>query len=67
MKAAKRGNRDAMEQIGKMYEYGQGVATNEAEAAKWYGKAAEKGDKDAKAALQALQERQKTERTSEAK
>jgi TPR repeat protein len=59
LKAAKRGDRDAMEQIGKMYEYGQGVATNEAEAVKWYSKATEKGNKDAKAALQALQDRQK--------
>ena len=34
------------------------MATNEAEAVKWYSKAAEKGNKDAKAALQALQDRQ---------
>ena len=54
------GDRAAMEQIGKMYEYGEGMATNEAEAVKCYSKAAEKGNKDAKAALQALQDRQKT-------
>lgn len=37
-----------------MYENGRGVAKDEAEAAKWYRKAAEQGDESAKKALEQL-------------
>ena len=41
--AAERGNADAMNDIGVMYEKGQGVTKDYAEAVKWYRKAAEQG------------------------
>ena len=34
--------------VGYMYEMGMGVTADKNEAIKWYKKAAEKGDKDAK-------------------
>ena len=42
--AAERGNADAMNDIGFMYERGQGVTKDNVEATKWYRKAAELGD-----------------------
>ena len=44
---AAEGNADAQVVLGKMYETGQGVAKNEAEAASWYRKAADQGDAQA--------------------
>lgn len=44
---AAEGNADAQVDLGKMYEIGQGVAKNEAEAARWYRKAADQGDAQA--------------------
>ena len=41
--AAERGNADAMNDIGVMYEKGQGVTKDYAEALKWFRKAAEQG------------------------
>ena len=41
--AAERGNTDAMNDIGFMYERGLGVTKDDAEATKWYRKAAEQG------------------------
>jgi uncharacterized protein len=41
---AKKGNADAQFQLGVMYESGQGVLRNDAEAIKWYRKAAEQDD-----------------------
>ena len=42
--AAERGNTDAMNDIGFMYERGLGVTKDDAEATKWYRKAAEQGN-----------------------
>ena len=42
--AAERGNTDALNDIGIMYERGQGVTKDDVEATKWYRKAAELGD-----------------------
>jgi hypothetical protein len=41
---AAEGNAEAQAVLGKMYETGQGVAKNDAEAANWYHKAADQGD-----------------------
>jgi TPR repeat protein len=41
--AAERGNTEAMNDIGLMYEKGQGVTKDDAEATRWYRKAAELG------------------------
>ena len=41
---AAEGNAEAQAVLGKMYETGQGVAKNDAEAAIWYRKAADQGD-----------------------
>jgi TPR repeat protein len=51
---AEQGNADAQDSLGAMYEWGQGLPQDKAEAAKWYAKAAEgyreaadRGDADA--------------------
>ena len=59
-KAAEAGHAKAQYNLGVCYDEGVGVAKDPAQAFAWYSKAAEKGNKDAKAALQALQDRQKT-------
>jgi len=41
--------------LGVMYEFGEGVPKNNAEAIKWFRKAAEQGDGDAKKRLENLQ------------
>lgn len=45
--AAKKGNTDAMKELGTCYEYGWGVDKDSFEAVKWYRKAAEKGNAQA--------------------
>lgn len=40
--------------LGAMYDYGEGVAEDDAEAARWYRKAAEQGDADATKRLEEL-------------
>lgn len=44
---AERGDAEAQYDLGLLYENGEGVPQNHAEAAKWYQKAAEQGDADA--------------------
>jgi uncharacterized protein len=53
--AADAGSTDAMVNLDSMYEEGLGVEPDPAEARKWYGKAAELGDEDAREALKELQ------------
>ncbi len=50
-KAAEQGNAWAQHNLGVMYDNGQGVSQDYAQAAKWYRKAAEQGDVDAQASL----------------
>jgi uncharacterized protein len=40
-----------------MYQYGEGVPKDDAEAVKWYRKAADQGNSDAQAKLEALQDK----------
>ena len=47
-KAAKQGNADAEQAVGRMYEKGEGVQQDSAEAKRWYDKAA--GQKKSEAA-----------------
>ena len=47
LKAAEQGYADAQYNLGVMYDQGQGVPQNEAEAAKWYRNAAKQGVADA--------------------
>jgi hypothetical protein len=42
-KAAEKGDHEAQFNLGERYDYGEGVPQNDAEAAGWYRKAAEKG------------------------
>ncbi len=44
---AEQGDAHAQYDLGRMYDYGQGVAQDDAEAMTWYLKAAEQGDADA--------------------
>ena len=53
-KAAERGDAKAQFSLGVCYQNGWGVGRDTAEAAKWYSKAAEQGNADAGAALDAL-------------
>jgi hypothetical protein len=48
---AEHGDTNAQCELGDMYSLGEGVATNLVEAAKWYGKAADRGDLWAKMQL----------------
>jgi TPR repeat protein len=48
------GNIDSMDSLGHCYETGSGVKQDLVEAKRWYKKAAELGDEDAKAALKRL-------------
>lgn len=50
-KAAEQGEADAQYRLGTCYAFGDGVETNEAEALKWYHKAAEQGHEGAKGQL----------------
>lgn len=50
-KAAEQGEADAQYRLGTCYAIGDGVETNEAEALKWYNKAAEQGHEGAKGQL----------------
>ena len=50
-KAAEQGDADAQYRLGTCYAIGDGVETNEAEALKWYHKAAEQGHEGAKGRL----------------
>lgn len=43
LERAQQGNAEAQHELGIMYDYGQGVTKNEAEAMKWYRKAADQG------------------------
>jgi Sel1 repeat len=43
-KAAVQGNSDAENQLGWMYQFGQGVKTDNAKALTWYGLAADQGN-----------------------
>jgi len=52
--AASEGQTEAQFNLGVLLEKGQGVAKNEAEAAKWFRKAAEQGDVEAQDALYQL-------------
>ena len=45
--AAEQGNADAQNNLGVMYQYGDGVLQDYAEAVKWYRLAAEQGDAEA--------------------
>ena len=56
LKAAERGDVDAQNFLGWMYSQGSGVRKSKAEAIKWYRKAAQQGDSDAKQALLELEE-----------
>ncbi len=53
-KAADAGNAGAMTNIGFMYDNGHGVKEDYTEAMRWYRKAADRGDDDAKATLESL-------------
>ena len=55
LKAAERGDPDAQNYLGWMYSHGSGVRRNKVEAIKWYRKAAEQGDSEAKQALEELE------------
>ena len=52
---AEQGHVVAQFNLGVMYEFGEGVPKNNAEAIKWFRKAAEQGDRDAKKRLENLQ------------
>ena len=54
LKAAKRGNADAQNKLGVMYQNGSGVSQDHAQAAAWYRKAAEQGNELAKNNLGAM-------------
>lgn len=56
-KLAEAGNIEAQLQLGDMYGFGDGVPENAEQAAFWLNKAAAKGNKDAIASLQTLQQR----------
>mgnify|MGYP001233149072 FL=1 len=56
LKAAERGDVDAQNFLGWMYSQGSGVRKSKVEAIKWYRKAAQQGDSDAKQALLELEE-----------
>jgi TPR repeat protein len=43
--------------LGEIYQQGQSVARNDAEAEKWYRKAADQGHKSAQGALKAMEKR----------
>ena len=58
--AAERGNAHAQSCLGWMFQYGKGVIQDYIEAARWYKKAAEQGDTDAKKKIEEI-ERTKTE------
>jgi len=58
---AEKGDAIAQYNLGVMYDEGKGVEKDEKEAVKWYRKAAEQGDDDAKAALKKLLEQKKPE------
>ena len=53
---AEQGDVDAQFILGYIYERGEGVPQNGAEAVKWYRKAAEQGDEDAKRLLKELED-----------
>ena len=48
MKAAEQGNVIAQNNVGYMYETGQGIAKDREKALEWYQKAAAQGDGEAK-------------------
>ena len=52
--AAEQGDPDSQYLLAELYENGDGVTRDLDEAAKWYRLAAERGDTDAKAALERL-------------
>ena len=55
------GERKAQYNLGVMYDNGEGVPKDDAEAVKWYQKAADQGNADARSRLKALQDKlQKT-------
>ena len=47
LKAAEKGNSDALNNLGKMYDLGKGVEQNFAKAMEYYQKAAERGNPEA--------------------
>jgi hypothetical protein len=51
LKAAEQGDAEAQWRLGLMYEFGEGVAQDYAEARRWYRKAAEQGNADAQNSL----------------
>jgi uncharacterized protein len=53
-KAAAKGDATAMNNLGLLYQNGQGVAQDYGKGREWYEKAAAKGDADAKARLEKL-------------
>ena len=53
--AAEQGYAPAQYNLGVMYANGEGVAKNDEQAVKWYRKAAEQGDEDAKKLLEKLE------------
>ena len=55
--AAENGSAPAMRLLGEIYEVGYGRRFDSGAAAYWYGRAAEAGDEQARAALQRLQHR----------
>jgi len=55
LKAAEQGDAVAQFSLGVMYYKGHGVPENDAEAVKWYSKAAEQGNEGAKKMLKALE------------
>lgn len=65
-KAAKNGNVDAMLTLAKYYANGTLVETDEKESLKWYKRAADGGSNEAKAVLQAMQEKDKSAKDKEA-
>ena len=54
-KSAEQGNADAEFSLGIIYEHGLGVSRDNAEALKWYRKAAAHGKKDAKSGIERLE------------
>jgi len=54
--AADQGSSAAQYNLGLQYKNGEGAAKNLAEAKKWFTKAAEQGDEDAKARLKELEQ-----------
>jgi TPR repeat protein len=49
--AADRGNAEAQDMLGTMYDHGEGVPKNYSEAVKWYHRAADQGNADAQSHL----------------